>query len=146
MWPLNTGGCLIEVTAWAGLTVYAILVFGSEYIVYLSRLRKELIDEILSQINSIFTINRPIFYSSCNQRCFRNNWNPFNGFNSIIPREAYILAHLYTRGVNLLHWIKFHLQIVPERKWNNFDSNKYILIKLKNQFDTWHFRPWNIYL
>ena len=22
MWPLNTGDCLIEVTAWAGLTVY----------------------------------------------------------------------------------------------------------------------------
>jgi hypothetical protein len=66
------------------------------------------------------------------QRCSRNNWNPFNGFNSIIPMGASLLAHLYTRGINLLHWINVNVQIVPERKWHNFDWNKYKLIKLKN--------------
>ena len=25
MWPFNTGDCLIEVTAWAGLTVFTCL-------------------------------------------------------------------------------------------------------------------------
>jgi hypothetical protein len=49
-----------------------------KYRIYLTRLRNGVKDELLaslsprfalSQINSIFTVNRPILYLSCNPRC-----------------------------------------------------------------------------
>ena len=49
-----------------------------KYRIYLTRLRNGVKDELLAsfsprfapgQINSIFTVNRPILYLSCNPRC-----------------------------------------------------------------------------
>jgi hypothetical protein len=41
-----------------------------KYRIYLTRLRNGMKDELLaSQIHSIFTVNRPILYLSCNPRC-----------------------------------------------------------------------------
>ena len=57
-----------------------------------------------------------------------------------------LITQWYTRGVNRLYWTKIHVQIVPERKWNNFVSNDYLFIKKKNQIETGDFRARNINL
>ena len=71
------------------------------------------------QINSIFTINRPILHLSCNPQCLKK---------CIIPL-----------GSSQFGVIKYQIflptKICEQRKWNNFDSNKYLLIKIKNPIE-----------
>ena len=86
---LDIQGCVSAIEFQIGYGLFfVIIVFFDIYIqywsvdgkyrIYLTRLRNGVKDELLaslsprfapSQINSIFTVNRPILYLSCNPRC-----------------------------------------------------------------------------
>jgi hypothetical protein len=41
----------------------------------------------------------------------------------------------YPREKLTIFRTQIHVQIIPNRKWNNFDINEYLMIKMKNHIE-----------
>lgn len=95
-----------------------------------------------SQIISIFPINRPILHSFCNSRWFfliNSKVHPYNALSQLGSSQFRVVIY------NIFLPTKIRVEIVPGRKWNTFNFNEDLLIKMRNQIEIEGLEP-DIYL